>query len=207
MTPFAGRLLDHAARVMPPTRRDWVQGMRVELAHIPAPLAAAFFALGCVRASYTQRILEMMTFALLARWALAACALVCGGCYLMATALLGAVKATPDLTPQDLGSDPGVAETLSFILGYPTWQLAVFVLIAALLAAGAVLLVRRRPAALPVLASGVVAATLVAALDRGPLGAGADWPLAWSSPWLIPLLCLVPVWWLSRRAPDLGTAH
>jgi hypothetical protein len=205
MTLLAVRLLDHAARIMPPSRRDWVRGMRAELAHIPAPAAAAAFALGCIWASYTQRIQDMMTLIRLSRWAFAAYALVCAGGYLLATALLGAVKASPQLTPGDLGTDPGTAEALRFVQGYPTWQLAGFVLVAGLLAAGAVLLVRRRPAALPMLASGVAAATVIAVLDSRLLGA-ADWPLAWSGAWLIPLLSLGPVWWLSRRAPDLKTA-
>ena len=197
MSPLADRLLDHAARIMPPRRRDWVQGMRAELAYIPAPLAAAAFALGCVRASYTQRILDMVTFARLTRWTLAAYALVGAGGYVLATALMIGIRAMPQLRPQDLGSDPGTAETLLFFQGYPVWRLAILPLVAVLLAVGAVLLARRRPGALPVIASGVAAATLVAVLDRG-----ADWPLAWSSGWLIPLMCLVPVWWLNRRAPD-----
>jgi hypothetical protein len=201
MTSLAVRLLDHAARVMPPARRDWVRGMRAELAYIPAPGAAFAFALDCVRASYMQRIQDMMTFARLTRWALAAYALVGAGGYALATALMVGIKATPGLTPQDLGSDPGAAETLLFFQGYPIWRLAILPPVAILLAAGAILLARRRPGALPVLASGVAGAVLVAVLDLG-----ADWPLAWSSGWLVPLMCLAPVWWLSRRAPDLKPA-
>src|SRR5258708_37393302 len=68
MSPLAARLLDHAARVMPPAQRTWVRGMRAELDHIPGPLAAAAFALGCVQASYTQRIRDMLTLARLTRW-------------------------------------------------------------------------------------------------------------------------------------------
>ena len=201
MSSLAARLLDHAVRIMPPSRRDWVKGMQAELAHIPAPVAALSFALGCVRASYLQRIQDMMTFARVTRWTLAAYALVCAGGYAVATALMIGIKATPQLTPQDLGSGPGTAETLLFFQGYPVWRLAILPLIAILLAVGAVLLARRSPGALPLLASGVAGATLVAVFDIG-----ADWPLAWSSGWLIPLLCLAPVWWLSRRAPDLRPA-
>jgi hypothetical protein len=201
MTAFAAWLLDHAARVMPPTRRDWIQAMRAELAYIPAPLTAAVFALGCVRASYSQRMLEMMTLAVLIRWTLAAYALVGAGGYVAAATLMIAIKATPQLTPRDLGSGPGTAATLLFFQGYPLWRLIIFPPVAALLAVGAILLARRKPDALPLLASGVAGATLVAVLDLG-----VDWPLAWSSGWLIPLTCLAPVWWLSRRSPDLRPA-
>lgn len=204
MSPLAARLLDHAARVMPLTRRDWIAAMRAELAYIPAPLAAAAFALGCVRASYTQRILQMLTVARLARWALALYAVTCAGCYLLATALTGAIKANPDIRPEHLGSDPGTAQALVFHQTYPTWQLAAFVAIAGLLVVGGVMLVRKKRNALPVLGAGVGAASLLAVLDRLQYGAG-EWPLSWSAPWIFPLLCLGAVWWLSRRAPDLVT--
>lgn len=206
MSRLAERLVDHAARVMPEPRREWARAMRVELSYIPAPLAAAVFALGCVWASYSQRILQMLIFSRLARWGLAIYALVCAAGYLLATALIGMIKATPTLTPQDLGTDPGTAEALAFHQTYPAWQLAAFAVIAAALVAGAVLLVRRKPAAFPLLASGVAAASLIAVLDRGLVGA-ADWPLAWSAGWLAPILCLAPAWWLCRRDPDLKSAR
>jgi len=206
MTRLAHHLIDHATGVMPSSRREWVRAMRAELAHIPSPLAATGFALGCVWAGYAQRIRHMLTLARLARLALAAYAAAGAGGYLLATALLGMVKATPGIKPQDLGSDPGVDRTLSFILAYPVWQLAAFAVIAVLLAAGAVHLVLRRPLALPLLAAGVVAATVIAILDRQLVGSGHGWPLAWSLTWLVPLACLAPVWWLSRRAPDLHAA-
>lgn len=205
MTSLAARLLDHAAHVMPPSRREWVRGMRAELAHIPTPVAAAAFALGCVRASYMQRIQDMLTLIRLGRWALAGYAVVCAGCYLLVALLYGHVKTTPGISPQDLGSDPGTAQSLSFAQGYPAWQLAAFVLISALLAVGAVQLVRRRSSALVVIAPSVAVAALISVLDLRLPGA-ADWPLAWSSAWVIPLLSLGPVWWLSRHAPDLRSA-
>ena len=74
-------------------------------------------------------------------------------------------------------------------------------LVAIVLAAGAVLLTRRRLSAFFLLATGFSGATLIALLDSG-----ADWPLAWSSGWLSPIVCLAPVWWLSRRAPDVRPA-
>jgi hypothetical protein len=204
MSPLAARLLDHAAGVMPPARADWVRGMRAELTHIADPLAAAAFALGCVQASYAQRLTDMMTLARLTRWTLAAFAAGFAGWYLVATVLLASVKASPNLQPRDLGSDPGTAETLRFIQAYPAWQVGAFALVATLLAVGAVLLARRRAAALLLLAAGAAAANLIAVLDLRLVGADAGWPLAWSAAWLIPLVCLSPVWWLSRRAPDLG---
>lgn len=201
MSPLAIRLLDHAVKVMPPARRDWIRAMQAELAYIPDPPVAVLFALGGVWASYGQRALETLTLARLTRWTLAAAALIWAGSYGIATALMVAVKATPGITPQDLGSGPGTAANLRFFQTYPTTQLAVLPVVALLLAAGAVLLVRRRPDALPLLAMALTGGLIVAIADLG-----RDWPLAWSSGWLVPLICLAPVWWLSRRAPDLRTA-
>jgi hypothetical protein len=71
---------------------------------------------------------------------------------------------------------------------------------------GAVELVRRRPKALPLLALGVGLATLLALLDLRLADPGADRPLASMVSLALPLICLGPVWWLSRRAPDLQAA-
>ncbi len=202
---LCARLLDHAARVMPGPRQTWLNAMHGEFAHIKNPLAAIAFALGCVQASYLQRIRDMMIFALITRWVLAAYALFCAGAYLLATALLGAIKATPQIKPEDLGTDPGTTESLSFIQAYPAWQLAVFVPIAGLLVMGAIQLVRRKRSALTLLASGAAIAVLLAVLDLSRAG-GSDWPLAMSTGWLIPIIALALVWWLSRRAPDLKPA-
>jgi hypothetical protein len=201
MIRFAARLLDHAARVMLPARRGWIQAMRAELAYIPNPLEAFVFALGCVRASYAVRVLEMTTLAGFARWTLAVYALICAGGYAVATALMIAIKATPQLAPRDLGAGPGTAETLLFFQTYPVWRLAILPLVGVFLAGGAVMLARRRPDAFALLVLGVAGAVLVAVLDRG-----ASWPLAWSNDWLIPPACLAPVWWLSRRATAPGPA-
>jgi len=78
---------------------------------------------------------------------------------------------------------------------------------AVLLTVGAIQLARRRPLALPILAVGVGLATLLTLIDLRLPDPGADRPMASVAGLLIPLLCLVPVWWLSRRAPDLKTAN
>jgi hypothetical protein len=199
---LAESLLDHAARVMPPAHRGWVRAMRVELEHVPGPLAASAFALGCVRASYAQRIADMLTIARLTRWTLAGLALASAGFGVLAATLLIAIKASPDIKPADLGSDAGTAETLAFIQAYPAWEVGLIGLIAAL-TAGAVQLARRGALALPLLVLGVGLATLRAIIDLRLPDPGADRPLDSVASLLIPLLCLAPVWWLSRRAPDL----
>lgn len=201
MTKLAERLLDHALKVMPPARRDWIRAMQAELAYIPDAPVAALFALGGVWTSYGQWALQTLTLARLTRWALAIAALAWAGCYGVATAMMVGIKSAPGITPQDLGSGPGTAANLRFFQTYPMTNVAVLPVVALLLAAGAVLLVRRKPDALPLLAMALSGGLIVAIVDLG-----RDWPLAWSSGWMVPLLCLAPVWWLSRRAPDLRSA-
>lgn len=203
---LALRLLDHAARVMPPSRRAWAQAMRAELHHIDGPWAAAGFALGCVHASYSQRIADMMTLVRLARWTLAGLTLAWAGFCALAAGLLGAVKASPGVQAADLGSDPGTGATLAYIQAYPAWELAVIGLMAAVLAVGAVQLARRRPLALGLLVLGVGVATGLALLDLRLADPGGDRPLGSVASLILPLLGLIPAWWLSRRAPDLTTA-
>ncbi len=203
---FATRLLNHAASVMPPVHRDWVGAMRVELDHIPDPVAALAFALGCVRASYAQRIEDMMTLAALSRWTLAGLALAWAGFSALAAALLVAIKSNSAIKPADLGTDPGTDLTLRFIQSYPAWQIAIVALVSALLAIGAVQLARRRPQAFVVLAAAVGMATFLALLDLRLPDPGADRPMDSVVALLTPLIFLAPVWWLSRRAPDLTPA-
>lgn len=198
MSDLAARLLDHALKVMPPAQRDWIRAMQAELDYIPdAPVAVAF-ALGGVWASYARRAVQTLTLARVTRWMLATAALAWAGAYGLASALMVSVKATPSLTPADLGSGPGTAGNLRFFQTYPLENLALMPIVALLLAAGAILLVRRRPKALPLLAMALTGGLIIAIADLG-----SDWPFAWSSGWMVPLLCLAPVWWLSRRAPDL----
>ena len=121
----------------------------------------------------------------------------------LAVTLLLAIKASADIKPADLGADGNTAATLAYIQAYPVWGAGVMAVAAVLLTVGAVQLARRRPLALPFLAAGVGLATLLTLIDLRLPDPGADRPMASVASLLIPLLCLVPVWWLSRRAPDL----
>jgi hypothetical protein len=203
---LTARLLDHAVRVMPPSRVTWARAMRAELDHIEGPLTAAAFALGCVRASYAERIHDMLTIARLTRWTLAVLALAWAGFGALAAVLLIAIKTRADIRPVDLGTDPGVEQTLAFIQSYPAWEVGAIGLTAALLTFGAVQLARRRRLALPLLALSVGLATALALFDLRLSDPGSDRPMDSAAGLLIPLLCLIPVWWLSRRAPDLTLA-
>ncbi|MDX1562982.1 MAG: hypothetical protein R3305_08640 [Gammaproteobacteria bacterium] len=53
------RLAAHAANVLPPNRKQWAEAMRAELGALPGGLAAIEWALGCVAASYFERIKQM----------------------------------------------------------------------------------------------------------------------------------------------------
>jgi hypothetical protein len=67
----ARRLLRHAAKVLPPSREHWADAMAAELAHIPDSAAALKWALGCVFASYSERIQDMTAVKPgLSRWVL-----------------------------------------------------------------------------------------------------------------------------------------
>jgi hypothetical protein len=52
---LALRLLNHAARVLPPARSLWAEAMKQELYHIESDLDALTWAAGCVLASYVER--------------------------------------------------------------------------------------------------------------------------------------------------------
>jgi hypothetical protein len=67
----ANRLVRHAAKVLPPKREHWADAMAAELAHIPDDAASLKWALGCVIASYSERIQHMTTVRPgLSRWVL-----------------------------------------------------------------------------------------------------------------------------------------
>jgi hypothetical protein len=68
---IATRLVRHAAAVLPPKREHWADAMAAELAHIPDDDTALKWALGCVVASYSERIKDMTTVRPgLSRWVL-----------------------------------------------------------------------------------------------------------------------------------------
>lgn len=52
----ARRLAAHAAQMLPRERADWARAMRREIDHVPEDGAALRWALGCVAASYLERI-------------------------------------------------------------------------------------------------------------------------------------------------------
>jgi hypothetical protein len=71
MHRIAVRLVRHAAKVLPPSREHWADAMAAELAHIPDSAAALKWALGCVLASYSERIQDMTAVKPgLSRWVL-----------------------------------------------------------------------------------------------------------------------------------------
>jgi hypothetical protein len=58
---IACRLIRHAASALPPGRDHWAEAMAAELDHIPKSAAALQWALGCVLASYSERMRTMTT--------------------------------------------------------------------------------------------------------------------------------------------------
>jgi hypothetical protein len=68
---IAARLAAHAARILPSGRAEWARAMQSEVEHLPTGAEALRWALGCVVASYTERI-SHMTFGTLrvSRWVL-----------------------------------------------------------------------------------------------------------------------------------------
>jgi hypothetical protein len=68
---IAARLVRHAAKVLPPKREHWADAMAGELAHIPDSPAALKWAVGCVFASYSERVKNMTAVRPgLSRWVL-----------------------------------------------------------------------------------------------------------------------------------------
>jgi hypothetical protein len=85
----AQRLVAHAARVLPEHRTQWARAMRGEIEHLPHDRHALFWALGCVVASYIERINDM-TFGTLrvSRWVLGLEMIMC---FLWLTWMFGAL--------------------------------------------------------------------------------------------------------------------
>jgi hypothetical protein len=71
-------LATHAQNVAPRHRADWARGMASEIHHIPGDRAAFTWALGCVFASYAERMRTMMgTPPRISRWVLVLEMLLC----------------------------------------------------------------------------------------------------------------------------------
>lgn len=202
---LAASLMDHAARIMPATRSSWIRAMRAELHFISSPAEAALFALGCLQASYAERITDMLTVARLSRWILTLLALAWSGFTAGVAGLFLMIKTNPKVTAADLGQGPDGQneETLRFIRAYPTWEFLTLIILAVLMTVGAVQLLRRKASALTMLAMGVGGAAFLAIYDRRLPDPAFNRPLDSNELILFWFLCLGVAWWLSRRAPDL----
>jgi len=75
---LAERLAAHTESIMPRDRAQWAQAMRRELDHVPGTAAALRWALGCVLASYIERMTTMSTDRVgISRWVLSLWMLCC----------------------------------------------------------------------------------------------------------------------------------
>jgi hypothetical protein len=71
-------LAAHAARILPPERREWSQAMIAEVDHLPSAGAAMRWAIGCVFAGYIERTRSMIgTAGHVSRWVLSLEMLLC----------------------------------------------------------------------------------------------------------------------------------
>jgi hypothetical protein len=86
----AERLAAHASRALPRDKADWARAMTHELAYVCDDVEALKWALGCVAASYSERIKAMQTGTLngMSRWVLA---LEMLACFVPLSALFAAV--------------------------------------------------------------------------------------------------------------------
>jgi hypothetical protein len=71
-------LTAHAARILPPERREWSQAMIAEVDHLPSAGAAIRWAIGCIFAGYIERMRSMNhPIGHVARWVLSLEMLIC----------------------------------------------------------------------------------------------------------------------------------
>lgn len=76
---IAEKTVDHAMRILPPSRREWGQSMRAELDHVASKHLIAW-AFGCALTSYTERLKAMNHSSLLvSKWVVGLEALLCFG--------------------------------------------------------------------------------------------------------------------------------
>jgi len=74
----ASGLTAHAARILPPERREWSQAMIAEVDHLPSAGAAMRWAIGCIFAGYFERMRTMNhPIGHVARWVLSLEMLIC----------------------------------------------------------------------------------------------------------------------------------
>lgn len=79
---IASKLLELAARLLPPHRRDWADAMRAEFACI-APEDGNSFALGCLWTAICERISPMKTLITAGRWSVGLVTLLYSGFFLL----------------------------------------------------------------------------------------------------------------------------
>ena len=147
MRQLARRLVAYAARLLPPSRADWAKAMESEVEHVEGDLRALSWALGCVLASFVER-LHLRSLPVRALLSLFVCTQVLA--YLFATALTVAYRAGSTRLATLLGAaTPGddYRNFIPLIDATPWWIHALWVAAALLFAASAVLLLLDRPAA------------------------------------------------------------
>lgn len=183
MSRLAERLLDHAAAVVPPHRRAWIEALRAELPAIENGREALAFALGGVLTAYRLRISPMRLALLCARLSIAAVALLTALAHLAAPAFWLAVLT--DLKQNGLGGWAGrlrlwrghpIADVLASAEAVPAWHLAAYLGLAVAFGAAAWSLARRDPRRLLI---AVGAGAALATVNQIALR------LAWPSPYIV----------------------
>lgn len=145
---LAERLIDHAARAMPPHRRDWAQAMRAEHSAI-APEDALAFAAGCVWAAYRERISPIRIALLTGRLAVATVSLLTAAAH--AVPPLYVLAIVIDLKRNGLAGWAGgfrlfqgqsADSAVAGLMAIPAWHMAAMLSLAGAFAAAAWFLVR-----------------------------------------------------------------
>ncbi|WP_297513281.1 hypothetical protein [uncultured Caulobacter sp.] len=176
---LAQRLLMHAAAVMPPRRRAWIEAIQAELPAITDEREALAFALGGVLTAYRERISPMRLVLLITRLSIAAVTIATAIVHAAFPAYFLAVFV--DLKLNGMSGWAGrfhmwrgrtVGEAMGLMGTMPLWHLAAFLLLAGALGAAAWSLARWNPRRL-MLAIATGAAVAVA----NELALRLSWPL------------------------------
>jgi len=159
---LAAALIRHARKIMPPSQAAWGTAMEREAAHIEGDGAILQWAIGCVAASYGERLrAEYYLLPLLARCYLACiCIAYAMGHFVeepypqMLCKLFGQAKALyppfPFTVPFASFFMPPMSGRSCYFMGTPdTWRSILRVTESALLLFAALRLVQKRPSALP----------------------------------------------------------